>query len=47
MRDAYSFWARVFTRITRAYHDVILWILTGTPPPLRSLHVIQGQPPQI
>ena len=51
MRDAYSFWARVFTAlgavITRAYHDVILWILPDTPPPPpRSLHVIQGQPPQ-
>ena len=34
MRDAYSFWARVFTAlITRAYHDVILWILPDTSPP--------------
>ena len=42
---AYSaLWERS-TRITRAYHDVILWILQSPPPP-RSLHMIQGQPPQ-
>ena len=42
---AYSPLLERSTRITRAYHDVILWILPGTlPPPPRSLHLIQGQP---
>ena len=50
MRDAYSFWARVFTALgaVNTHHASLLWrhFLNAPAYPARSLHVIQGQPPR-
>ena len=48
MRDAYSFWARVFTALgaVNTHHAALPWrhFMDSPGYPSRSLHVIQGQP---